>query len=64
VSSTGNKGGVRSSRSWRGGWLLCVASDAASGDKCDSERARTQLEGARGEKGAVRSAAAGRGAGR
>jgi hypothetical protein len=64
VSSTGKKRRVRSCGSWRGGRLLCVASDAAGGDQSDSELARTPLEGARGEQGGMGSAAAGRGAGR
>ena len=55
---------MRSRGSWCGGRLLRVANDAAGGDQSGSERARTPLEGARGEQGGVGSAAAGRGAGR
>jgi hypothetical protein len=55
---------MRSRWSWRGGWLLCVASEAAGADESGSKLARTPLAGARGEQGGVSSAAARRGAGR
>jgi hypothetical protein len=62
VSSTGKKRRTRSRGSWRGERLLRVASDAAGGDQSGSKLARAPLAGARGEQGAVSSAAAGRGA--
>jgi hypothetical protein len=48
---------MRSRWSWRGGWLLCVASEAAGADESGSKLARTPLAGARGEQGGVSSAA-------
>jgi hypothetical protein len=57
VSGTGKTRRIRSRWSWRGGWLLCVASEAAGGDESGSKLARTPLAGARGEQGGVSSAA-------
>jgi hypothetical protein len=64
VSSTRKTRRMLSRWSWRGGRLLCVASDAAGGDQSGSKLAWMPLAGARGEQGGMSSAAAGRGAGR